>query len=285
MNRALAAPPRTNDPDTPSEAVGSWPSVDLARLGVPPLGWLFVAVGLVVAATHLRSIAGTSLDTLPSAVLSGIASTVVALMPTALLWRAPGATRTHTLLLAGFAAGSIAEFDVGVLSLWSMWPSELAGVLDWLRRGWPLLDAAGSLLVGLGLLRLKGGVTRASLLAASVATFVGLHAVSFELGPGLGVLDAYGLALLVAGPAAAAVVVWVPVAAWLDHAEPRAFWGVLAAALPISLVGRVLELLSSMVRSDALFVPIFTIDAAVSAAIAVLVLVAISRLMPSMARE
>ncbi len=52
MVRELAAPLRTDDPDTPTEVVGALrlPPIDLARLGLPPLGWLFVGGAAVVAA-------------------------------------------------------------------------------------------------------------------------------------------------------------------------------------------------------------------------------------------
>ncbi|MHB8459541.1 MAG: hypothetical protein ACYDB6_05660, partial [Candidatus Limnocylindrales bacterium] len=62
---------------------------------------------------------------------------------------------------------------------------------------------------------------------------------------------------------------------------PRAFWGLLALALPLSLLSRLIELPQAIVvvalRSNALFFPATTISAIVGAIVALLALVAFAR--------
>ena len=234
MSHEVAAP-GADDPDTPTEAVGSWPTIDLGRLGLPPLGWVFVAVALFVAATRLRTIGGAPADIVPDILLSSIQATVVVLLPAALLWRLPGAIRTHTLLLTGLALVAAAQLVMAANQLWPLFHSD-DGTRSTFDAAWPLLTPAGGILIGLGLLRLRVGADRLSVLAAIVVTYVGIGVASYLIGAGTGTLHAYDVAILVIVPAAAAVAVWVPVAAWLESDTPQAFWGLLAVALPLGVI-------------------------------------------------
>ena len=277
---------RMDDPDTPSEAVGSWPTIDLARLGLPRLGWLFVVAAAFVAVADLRSIQGPGTEYAPAILLSALAATGVVLLPAALLWRVSGAAGSHRLLLAGLACGAAAEIVVGVLRFWPLDPDGASSARAAFAAGRPLLDALGGLLVGLGLLRLRAGAARLVLLAVIASIYVALAVSSFVIGTtAAGILaDPYNTAFLVIGPAAAAFAVWVSVAAWLDREPPRAFWGLLALAFPISLVSRVFALPWAIaaveLRSNALYLPGVTINGIAGAVIALLALVAFARCTP-----
>jgi hypothetical protein len=284
MGHEIAAPRRTDDPDTPSEAVGSWPTVDLAGLGLPPLGWMFVAAALFVAVAHLRSIGQVPLDVVPDVLLSTIAAVVAVLLPAAVLWRAHDAVRTHPLLLTGLALAAAAQLILGAYRLWPITVNE-AGTRTAFDAAWPLLTPLGGVLIGLGLLRLRAWPTRLPVLAATVGIYVGLSVASYFVGAGTGTLGAYDAALLVIFPAAAAVAVWVPVSAWLDTDAPPAFWTLLAIALPIGLVSRVLLLVgtafATSMRSNDLFLPTMTVNAFLDGVVALLALVAFARLTPT----
>ena len=282
MSHDVAAP-GADDPDTPTEAVGSLPTIDFGRLGLPPLGWVFVAVALFVAATRLRTIGGAPADIAPDILLSSIQATVVVLLPAALLWRAPAAIRTHTLLLTGLALVAAAQVVFAANQLWPLFHSD-DGTRSTFDAAWPLLTPAGGLLIGLGLLRLRVGAHRLSVLAAIVVTYVGIGVASYLIGAGTGTLDAYDAALMVIVPAAAAVAVWVPVAAWLESDTPQAFWGLLAVALPVGVISRLLTLLATIVgtstQSNVLFVPMITINAFLGSVAVLLALVAYVRMTP-----
>lgn len=282
MSHEVSAP-RADDPDTPTEAVGSWPTIDLARLGLPRLGWVFVAVALFVAATRLRTIAGAPADIVPDILLSSIQATVVVLLPAALLWRLPGAIRTHTLLLTGLALVATTQLVMAANQLWPLFHSD-DGTRSTFDAAWPLLTPAGSILIGLGLLGLRVGANRLSVLAAIVVTYVGIGVASYLIGAGTGTLDAYDAALMVIVPAAAAVAVWVPVAAWLESDTPQAFWGLLAVALPLGVIVRLLTLLGTIVatstQSNVLFVPTVTVNALLGSLAVLLALVAYARMTP-----
>ncbi|MHB8673678.1 MAG: hypothetical protein ACYDAK_08360 [Candidatus Limnocylindrales bacterium] len=267
-------------PDDPAdhsdEIVGSWLSIDF---------WLFIAAAMVVGVQHLRSIDGASLETVPL-VLSAVAAVTVVLLPTALLWRARDAARTHRLLLAGLAAGAVSELLRAVISYAPLVPDGAPMVRTVLDLIQAFFGPLAGLLVGLGLVRLRTArITRVRVLVAIAATYV-----AFDVGSSLIVFGNSQLhdwvnpltaVLLVIRPLAAAFAVWVPVAAWFDDEAPRAFWGLLALALPLSLLSRLIELPQAIVvvalRSNALFFPATTISAIVGAIVALLALVAFAR--------
>ena len=281
---------RPDDPaDHSDEIVGSWPSIDFARLGLPPLGWLFVVAAVFVAVQHLRWMDGGSLEAVPDEVFSTVAAVTIVLLPAALLWRVRAATRTHRLLLAGLAAGAVSELLRAVVSFapFVSYGALFGGTV--IGGVWPLFGPLGGLLAGLGLVRLRpAGVTRIRLLAAIatayVALDVGSFAIAFAGSHPPGSIDPHSAVLLVIRPLAAAFAVWVPVAAWFDDEAPRAFWGLLALALPLNLLSRLTELPEAIVivalRSNALFLPAVTIGAIVGAFVALLALVAFARETP-----
>ncbi len=277
------AAPGAEDPDTPTEAVGSWPTIDLGRLGLPPLGWVFVATALFVVVARLRTIGGAPLDIVPAILLSAIEASVVVLLPAALLWRAHDAVRTHSLLLAGLALVAADRLMLATNQLSPLFQND-DGTRSAVGLAWPLLLPAGGVLIGLGLLRLRARLDRLPVLAAIVVTYLGISLASYLIGAGTGTLDAYDAALMVIVPAAAAVAVWVPVAAWLESDAPRAFWALLAIALPVGVISRLLTLLATIVgtstQSNVLFVSMVTVNAFLGCLAALLALVAYARMTP-----
>ncbi len=285
MSTEVAAP-GVDDPDTPTEAVGSWPTIDLARLGLPPLGWVFVVVAVVVGAVRLRTLGGAPLDIVPEILFSAVEAVVVVLLPAALLWRAHDAMRTHALLLTGLA---LIAADRLVLATNQLWPLFLGddGARTVFGLAWSLLAPAGSVLIGLGLLRLRAGPMRLPVLATIIGVYVGISVASFLIGAGTGTLDAYDSTLMILVPAAAAAAVWVPVAAWLESDAPQAFWGLLAIALPLGVIARLVTLLATIVgtstQSNVMFVPVVTVNSILGCLAALLALVAYARMTPRQA--
>ena len=275
--------PVVDDPDTPTEAVGSWPAIDLARLGLPPLGWVFAAAALFVGVVHLRTLSGAPLEIVPAILLSTVESGVVVLLPAAVLWRVHEALRTHALLLTGLALLAAGQLILAVNQLWPVLQNE-DGTRSALGITWPLLTPAGGILIGLGLLRMRTGAIRLPVLAAIVAAYVGIGVASYVIGAGSGTIEAYDAGLMVIVPAAAAVAVWVPVAAWLESDAPPAFWGLLAVALPFGVISRLLTLLDTIVgtstQSNVLFVPTMTVNSILGCLAALLALVAYARMTP-----
>ncbi len=289
MTRGLADRSAMDDRDVSSAAVGSWRSIDLGRLGLPPLGWLFVAGAALVAAQHLRLGLAVPAEAIPPAILSGITRVMIVLLPAALLFRAPRAHRTHRLLLAGLALGAIAELARAVIVLR---PPGLT-LEPWAETGldaaWPWLGPVGNLLVGLGLVRLRNGrPLRLGLLAAIASTYLALGIaptwIVAAASPPVGTIELGAALLLMTVPLAAAIATWVPVSAWLEHTPPRAFWGLLALGLPLFLAQRALALAQTVIevatRMDALFVVSVTLGAFVSAVAAVAAVAAYARLTP-----
>ena len=277
------ATPVVDDPDTPTEAVGSWPTIDLARLGLPPLGWVFVATALFVGAVRLRTLSGAPFDIVPAILFSAVEAAVVVLLPAALLWRAHDAMRTHAILLTGLALIAADRLILGTNQLWPMFLSD-DGTRTAFGLAWPLLAPAGGVLIGLGLLRLRAGSMRLPVLATIVVVYAGISVASYLIGAGTGTLGAYDTALLLVVPAAAAVAAWVPVAAWLESDAPEIFWGLLAIALPLGVIARLLTLLATIVgtstQSNVMFVPMVTVDSILGCLAALLALVAYARMTP-----
>jgi hypothetical protein len=97
-------------------------------------------------------------------------------------------------------------------------------------------------------------------------------------------IDGYSAVLLVIVPLTTAFAVWVSASSWLDGERPRAFWGLLALALPLSLAARAFELPQviavAALRSNALLVVGVTVGAFVGAVVSLLALAAYARLTP-----
>ena len=272
-----------DDPDTPTEAVGSWPTIDLARLGLPPLGWVFVAVALFVGVVRLRTLGGRPARHRPRTSCVSVEAGVVVLLPAALLWRVHEALRTHAVLFAGLALVAVDRLILAMNQLWPMIQND-DGTRSAVGLAWPWLMPAGGVLIGLGLLRLRTGPIRLPVLASIVAVYVGIGVASYLIGSGSATVDAYDAALLIIVPSAAAVAVWVPAAAWLESDTPSAFWGLLAVALPVGVIARLLTLVATIVatstQSNVLFVPTVTINSVLGCLAALLALVAYARMTP-----
>jgi len=274
-----------DDPDIPSEAVGSWPSIDLGRLGLPPLGWLFVAGAVLVAGQDLRSILAIPAEAIPPAIPSVLTRVAIALLPAALLFRAPRAHRTHRLLLAGLAALAIAELVRAAIASSPTGPSGEPWRGTALDAAWPWLGPAGNLLVGLGLIRLRARrPPRFGLLAVIALAYLALGVVPIWIvvaaSPPVAPIDGDSALLLVTVPLTAAVAVWVPISAWLEREPPRAFWGLLALALPLGLAGRALDLAQAVTTTtfqpSAPLVAGVTLSAFVSAVVSLAALAALA---------
>ncbi|MGO9178667.1 MAG: hypothetical protein ACLQHS_05245 [Candidatus Limnocylindrales bacterium] len=286
-------------PGLPSEAVGPRRPI-IAWLSLPPLGWLFVAAAVFVAALRLQGITGESAAMLPDTICAAVGAALVALLPAALLIRLPESPRTQRLLFAGLALGAASEWAWATTFIWAIGP----GVVEWLGTllfalWWPL-GGLGSLLLGLGLLRLRARRTRTGLLIGIGALYVALSLFTigivvaqvpqaYDLSVPNGFVTASGFALAVLVAVVGAFVVWVPVSAWLDHDAPRAFWGLLALAFPLSLVARAGGLIQTIAMqafasedlySNGFFVVATTLSALVAAVVALLALVAYARETP-----
>ncbi len=278
------AEPVADDPDTPTEAVGSWPTIDLARLGLPPLGWVFVAAALFVGAVRLRTLSGAPFDIVPGIVFSAVEAAVVVLLPAALLWRVHDAMRTHALLLTGLALVAVDRLILAMNQLWPMIQSD-DGTRSAVGLAWPWLMPAGGVLIGLGLLRLRTGPIRLPVLATIVAVYVGIGVASYLIGAGSGTLDAYDAALLIivpVGRSGCGMGAGCSVAG-VGHAA-GIFWGLLAIALPLGVIARLLTLVATIVatstQSNVMFVPTVTVNSVLGCLAALLALVAYARMTP-----
>ena len=223
------------------------------RLPIPdwlelrPLGWLFVVGAACVIVARLDRLVGTSpATTVLAAGPQAIAAALVALLPAALLLRAPDAPTRRRPLFFGLAATALTEWVQAAVFTWSP-PLVTANASVWTVLSDVLvpLGVLGSLLIALGLLRLRpGGATRPWLLVIIVGLDLGF------LGLQIGLVATWAhlsFDLVTFGPdvlltAAGGVATWVPVSAWLDHDAPRGFWGLLALGFPLGLVARAIGL-------------------------------------------
>ncbi|MGO9179463.1 MAG: hypothetical protein ACLQHS_09355 [Candidatus Limnocylindrales bacterium] len=122
---------------------------------LPLLGWGFLLLaGLVGLSWAASFVQGPAFG----GALAVIAAVVGVAIPAALLYRVPSAWRSHRLLLAGLAAGSVS----GALSraLMPLFVASSLGAVDPWRQfalwaGPAVLGVAGMLLVALGLARLR----------------------------------------------------------------------------------------------------------------------------------
>jgi hypothetical protein len=252
LDAADAAEPEIFDPDEPTPAVGSWPSLDPRRLGLPPLAWLFVAAAVFVGWRSITMYAGAPLELGPlvNAAIGTMVGVFVLLVPAALLRRVPDAPGRLPLLFAGLALEGL----LWVLSpygvLWAAEGDPLATILPLVTQA---LAAASAILVGLGLLRLRGRrPDRFGLLAAMALVYVAgvLGEQAVLIGPGSMRTDPMALAQAVVWFVPAAFAVWVPVAAWLDREPPRRFWALLAAPFALWVVAIALGVAANLVTRE-----------------------------------
>lgn len=276
---------------------------------MPPLGWLFVALAVLVVWLRMDGLEFSLLYSpplqIPGLLAYQVQALAVILLPGALLLRTADAFRTHRVLLVGLIVLAAAEVvDQTGFSVWEsepdlsggVWepglaiePGPLLQLLGWPIELGPLLQLVGWPIVGLGLARLRpGGLTRPPLLVAIAGLYVGpwlLLGVAILAGLEGGILIApYPMTVHLLILVATASAVWVAAGAWLDRAAPRLFWGLLAAALPLYLIGAVTELASLVIvtsqRSVGMYELGFMIMAFASATSTVLALVAFARLTP-----
>jgi hypothetical protein len=237
--------PTTDQPDRTTEVVGAFTLADLGPLGRRPLSLIFIvaAAGLALGrASFISSDLGIGgpLDVAAFAAVSAVTETVVVLLPAALLWRVPAAPRTQRTLLAGLALGALVEvLRLGsALASWSFSEAPVGSALNTLA--WLVLPVA-SLLVGLGLLRLRDGrMTRRGMLVVIAGVYLVLSLVPLgaELVGNAPVFVTW--VFLVSGilvPLLAAFAGWVPVDAWLAGERPSRFWGFLALSVPLHIAG------------------------------------------------
>ncbi|CAN5816858.1 hypothetical protein BH23CHL8_BH23CHL8_03220 [soil metagenome] len=221
---------------------------------MPPLGWLFVALAVLVVWLRMDGLEFSLLYSpplqIPGLLAYQVQALAVILLPAALLLRTADAFRTHRVLLVGLIVLAAAEVvDQTGFSVWEsepdlsggVWepglaiePGPLLQLLGWPIELGPLLQLVGWPIVGLGLARLRpGGLTRPPLLVAIAGLYVGpwlLLGVAILAGLEGGILIApYPMTVHLLILVATASAVWVAAGAWLDRAAPRLFWGLLAA--------------------------------------------------------
>ena len=236
--------PTRDQPERTTEVVGALTLADFGPLGHRLLSLIFglAAAGLALSRASLiaSDLLGGPLEYAAFAAISAATQTIVILLPAGLLWRVPTAPRTHRPLLAGLALGALVELlRLGSALASRGFPEPSAGpalsTLAW------LVLPVSSLLVGLGLLRLRNGrMARRGMLVviASVYLVLSLIPLGAELVGNEPVFVSW--VFLVSGilvPLAAAFAGWVAVDAWLAGERPSRFWGFLALGVPFYVVG------------------------------------------------
>ncbi len=204
-------------------------------------GWVFVmGAALVVLVRLVRVADEPSTMVAQSAVPSAIAAGLGALLPAALLLRVPEASRTHRLLLIGLAGEALAEWAWVILPGLPIGSDSSAWTTSAVFVALYGVQFVAALCVGLGLLRLRARrPTRAWLLVAIVAgdlAFLGLQVGLAAAHAQVSVVSRALVPILLV-TVGAGFAVWVPVSAWLDGDQPRAFWGLLALGFPLGLLG------------------------------------------------
>ncbi len=221
---------------------------DLGPLGRHPQRLIFIvaAAGLALGRVWLilRVLDdGLPLDIVAHALVSAATDTVVVLLPAALLWRLPTAARTHRTLLAGLALGAMVElFRLGA-ALATTYGNQLPG--PDLNTVASLVLPVASLLVGLGLLELRGGkTTRRGLLVviASLYLAVSLVPIGADLIANEAIAPTWlSPVLLIVAPLLAAFAGWVSADAWFAGDRPTRFWGLLALGVPLFVIAAVVS--------------------------------------------
>jgi hypothetical protein len=236
--------PPTEDPIGPSEVVGALSMADFAPLARAPLWLAFIVAAVLVAIGNTLMIRSDLVDGVPvaqaaySAVLAA-GSVLTICLPALLLWHVPRAGRTHRLLLVGLMVGAITQ----IARFASSAISDNSGSSLWRPAFSDVASGAvtiGIVLVGLGLLRLRAdGPTRRGLLVVLAALFLVIALLPFGvwlMTEGLNVDPLLFALSSIIRPIAAAFAAWIAIDAWLDREEPRPFWALIAAALPIQVL-------------------------------------------------
>ncbi len=236
--------PPLEDPIRPSEVVGALSLADFGPLTRAPMRLAFIVAALLVAAGKTLMIRGDLADGMPLDVVAYSAllaagSVLTVCLPALLLWHVPDARRTHRLLLAGLILAAATELLRFASSGIPATPdySAFRPALNNVGLG---VAPIGFVLVGLGLLRLRHhGPTRRGLLVVLATLFLVVALLPVGVGltsEGLTVDPLPFVLSSICKPIAAAFAAWVAIDAWLDQEEPRTFWTLIAAALPIQVL-------------------------------------------------
>jgi hypothetical protein len=207
-----------------------------ARVGLPLLGWLLLLGAAVVATAAAIELAGSTRDApawLAGALFS-LAAVVTVLTPAAFLWRVPNAVARHPWLVGGLTLAALIVVARTVLLWLGPGAAELRAVVQPVI-GW--LAVPVPLLIGVGLLRFREPARRRPLLFIVLALiYAAFPVVPFVFNQAVSA-DPISLAVAISAAALSAFAVWVAASAWLDGDRPRAFWALLALALPLFVVG------------------------------------------------
>ena len=232
---------------SPSDDTSAGPAPQRPWVELPPLGWwIVVAAAGVLVAPLTRGVGAAPEPVALTACATSASMALAALVPAALLRRVPAAPRTNRVLLAGLLCGAAVEW------LYAIETASAPALLTSVPSLWTLLPdlavpllVGGPLLIALGLLRLRAsGPTRPGLLV-----LLAVLNLALLLAP-LALLDAWSHLPLdpvtsvfhVIMAVAVASATWVPLAAWLDREPHRAFWGLLALAVPLAILASLVSL-------------------------------------------
>jgi hypothetical protein len=181
------------------------------------------------------------------AAVTGVAAataTVAVLLPAALLWRIPTAARTHRTLLAGLALGALVELlRLGATLALQQDGAQLPGSA--LDTAASLLLPVATLLVGLGLIELRGGkTTRRGLLVVIAGLYlaVSLVPIGANLYANVPISPTWmSVVLVIVTPLVAAFAGWVAADAWFAGEQPSRFWGLLALGVPLYVMAAIVS--------------------------------------------
>jgi hypothetical protein len=240
--------PTTDQPERTNEVVGALTLADVGPMGRHPQSLIFIvaAAGLALgrAMLILSELDGLPLDLAAHALVAAATETIVVLLPAALLWRIPSAGRTHRTLLAGLALGALAELlRLGAALAATTYGDQLPG--PDLNTVASLVLPVASLLIGLGLLELRGGQsTRRGLLVVIASMYLAVSLV--PVGADLIANEAVSATWLflvvgIAAPLLAAFAAWVSADAWFAGDRPSRFWGLLALGVPLYVIAAVVS--------------------------------------------
>jgi hypothetical protein len=225
----------------------------IVRSRLTVVGWLFVAlaVSLVVeSAVTIARLQQTDALVLVSTVGYRLSTLLTVLLPVALLWRDPMALRHRRVLLGGLSLAATAP-------LVQVFVPAISDTAFWLR-------IAGALLTGYGLLLLtRRSATQWIVFVVVAGAFVA-YAIWIRVGTVALVEDQLSfIGFAVAAALATGFALSVPVAAWLDRADPRRFWTLLALALPLQLAMRLVDvaIVNSAGPDDPSFVVLVPVEA------------------------
>jgi hypothetical protein len=235
-----------------TSGTGAFEASDAGNAGtrLPALGWLFVSMALVEAwlvlqNTHLQfgfvpGLTVTGDTGAPFALVYGLGNVASVLLPAAMLYREPSATRTHPMLLIG--AGLVSAWTLAV-AMFSWWAGQVTNPDDvvFASSFGPIaavVRIAGLVLMALGLARLRSRRwSPRAIVVTIVAIGIGLLPTTLiylvlvgmaGTGANIGLLDLAPAGVDLAGEAAIGAWLGVAVGAWLDGEQPGRFWGPLA---------------------------------------------------------